>query len=85
MIQLQGWTEVPKWWHNWMYGGSEYWVAVWWTHLQTGHHSDFLINGEPVGKAFTFTPTLLEKHPVDPSIVLVLDAWIRFFDVWEPE
>lgn len=23
--------------------------------------------------------------PVDPSITLVLDAWIRFFEVWEPE
>ena len=87
MIELSGWVEVPQHILNWWSSGSEHWNAVAWHHVQTGTYATFDWRGNQQPKSFSINGTSFSidyVHPVDPSIVLVLDAWIRFFDVWEP-
>ena len=83
MIELRGYKEIPGNITEWM-GGSEFWVACAWHHLT---HQTYMGWGGLRVCAQGTEPCkgllMLAVDP-DPSIVLVLDAWIRFFDVWEP-
>lgn len=85
-IVLRGYREEPpeiRWWksmdHPW-------WVAVWWSHMVDQKYLEYGADGRGfVEKSSASQTALYHACPVDPSIVLVLDAWIRFFEVWEPQ
>ena len=83
-MELRGYKEIPGNITEWM-GGSEFWVACAWHHLT--HQTYMGWQGLRVAARGTEPAKGLISFyscPVDPSINLVLDAWIRFFDVWEP-
>lgn len=87
-IQLRGYTEISDHYTNWLQQGSAFWVACYWHHLTHQTYMDLDWNGRKFTRNPLSNPVsapISTSCPVDPSIVLVLDAWIRFFECWEPE
>ena len=84
--ELMGWIDIPYWIREWQIpSAGPYWHAVGWIHLQHGEYACFDTYGTPHN--LLKGPSAITSHyyPIDASILPILDAWIRFFEVWEPQ